>query len=57
MHRVSLELGVPQKDTSSTDYGAQPTRETRRFNPLRVPKELLKNLPFRARPKVLIVGH
>lgn len=44
--RAEKRLAVPQKKDS--EYGAQVEREERRFNPLRVPRTLQAELPFRS---------
>lgn len=44
--RAERQLSVPQKKDSS--YGPPVERETRRFNPLQVPKQLRQSLPFKS---------
>ncbi|CEM20122.1 unnamed protein product [Vitrella brassicaformis CCMP3155] len=46
------ERQVPIPHTPDSDYGAKPYRPPRKFNPLKIPKELQKNLPFASKPKL-----
>ena len=52
--RAAQSLAVPQKRDSA--YGSEIVRKPRKFNPLRLPTELVKKLPFASRPKLEMAG-
>ena len=52
--RAAQSLPVPQKRDSA--YGSEIIRKPRKFNPLRLPTELVKKLPFASRPKLEMAG-
>jgi len=47
--RNAHQVPIPFKKDS--EYGAKPVRFARKFNPLRLPKTLVRNLPFASLPK------
>ncbi|XP_053990712.1 uncharacterized protein LOC128882900 isoform X2 [Hylaeus volcanicus] len=51
MVEIRHALSLPQPDSKTNEYGGRPYREPRRFNPLRVPEDIRKNLPFKSLPK------
>lgn len=49
--RQAKQLPLPYKDDNLHSYGG-PERVQRKFNPMRIPKQLALKLPFHARPKL-----
>ncbi|XP_026192033.1 ribosome biogenesis protein BMS1 homolog [Cyclospora cayetanensis] len=49
--RQAKQLPLPYKDANLLPYGG-PTRVQRKFNPIKIPKQLAMKLPFHARPKL-----
>lgn len=50
----SIDYQFPAPDSNKYDYGLKQERQTRRFNPLKIPISIERELPFKSRPKVRI---
>lgn len=48
---IRNDYQFPAPDSNKYDYGLKQERQTRRFNPLKIPISIERELPFKSRPK------